>query len=150
MQEICANRRIYKISELRGAIIAINADINLQRDKSMRYFIPKLYHNNLSSLMAKTDNRTFYHFMTLLKIFKIRVNDQEYEKLEKVAIKRLNRVNNGEERQNLEENDKYNDTPFMELLKVLDSFSFLKGMGKDRLRHLCDQTQRIIETKVMF
>lgn len=98
--------------------------------------------------MAKSDIATFHHVVSFIKNCEIYLPEREHKKLAKVAIKRINRISNSEKDQSSVSNNKYSSSPFLDLLKMLDSFEYIRGIEGEQLKTLCDQIQKIIELKV--
>ncbi|CAI2359009.1 unnamed protein product [Moneuplotes crassus] len=149
LQQMCNKGRIYRIDEIRKAVVILNQAPILLKDEALRYYIPKLFQNNLSPLLPKTDIRTFHQISILLKNYRSVIPKQEHTKLAKVGIKRINRIAQGAERQNNPERDELEDSPFLSLLKMLESYSCIKDFSEAQIERICYQTQKIIETKAL-
>ena len=145
-KEICDNDRIYTVEQLRRLIVYIKERRRLIGNKEMHTNIELLYKNNISSILAKTDIPTFFHFITFFNKIKLSIPNEEHKKLSKMACKRISRILEMKEPESSKHN-KYDLTPYLALLKMLEWLTFLRYFEKEYLVRVNSDIQKIIEMK---
>ena len=112
-KEIDHNQRIFTTKQMKELIVFLNKSYFMKMNHD---FYP-LYKYHISTLLPKTDIDTFVHFMKFLKIYEIKLNKAEHEKLCKVAFKRISRIMDIEKHN---ENTANKLTPYLALFKMME------------------------------
>jgi len=146
-KEATCHQRVYNISNMRKIVVFLNSNPKLNTSELLPY-VKSFFVQNLSSSISKTDAQTFNHIVALLQDYHVLLPKGQHQKLIKAAIKRVNRLLK-EESNPVDDQNKYKNAPFTDLLKLLDSFKYMRHMSDDQKAHLCDQVQRILETKAI-
>jgi hypothetical protein len=140
-----ADKRMFNLDSLRALIVQLNREPSLKKDEKFQELMQTFYFNHISSSIAKSDIQTFFHFNQFLKDFGVKLDPAEYKKLAKMGVKRMNRLAGTDNEQDGEQTQ---NTPFIDLLKLLDAFSFLEELTEEQTKHLSKQIIKILDMKV--
>ena len=145
-KEIWDNSRIYSVDQLRKLVVYIKLRKRYIGNNDMHTNIELLYKNNISSILAKTDIPTFYHFITFFDKVKLSITKEEHKKLTKMICKRISRILEMKENE-LNKHNPYEITPYFSLLKMLEWLPYLKHFEEEYLYRVNSDIQKIIEMK---